>query len=86
VFRRIWHPPQIVPGAPPSLPAIGSEPLTPRSIGRIVQGLRHRKRGRLSRADTNKKARVAIARKLAVILHRMWVAKAEFRAMPKAAA
>jgi integrase len=37
VFRRIWQPPQINPDAPPPLPAIGSEALTTRSIGRIVQ-------------------------------------------------
>lgn len=43
VFRRIWLPPQAAPDAPPAgqpvpaLPAIGTEPLTPRSIARIVQ-------------------------------------------------
>ena len=37
VFRRIWLPPRVAPGAPPPLPAIGTEPLTPRSIARIVQ-------------------------------------------------
>ena len=37
VFRRIWLPPQAAPDAPPPLPAIGTEPLTPRSIARIVQ-------------------------------------------------
>lgn len=37
VFRRIWAPPQANPDAPPALPVIGSDPLTTRSIGRIVQ-------------------------------------------------
>ena len=37
VFRRIWLPPQVNADAPPPLPAIGNEALTPRSIGRIVQ-------------------------------------------------
>jgi integrase len=37
VFRRIWLPPQATPDAPPALPAIGAETLTPRSIARIVQ-------------------------------------------------
>jgi len=37
VFRRLWLPPQATPDAPPALPAIGTEPLTPRSIARIVQ-------------------------------------------------
>jgi len=37
VFRRLWLPPQATPDAPPPLPAIGTEPLTPRSIARIVQ-------------------------------------------------
>jgi integrase len=37
VFRRIWLPPQVNPDAPPPLPALGREALTPRSIGRIVQ-------------------------------------------------
>jgi hypothetical protein len=37
VFRRIWLPPQAASDAPPPLPAIGTEPLTPRSIARIVQ-------------------------------------------------
>ena len=37
VFRRIWLPPQAAPDAPPPRPAIGTEPLTPRSIARIVQ-------------------------------------------------
>jgi len=43
VFRRIWLPPQAPPAAQPAgqpvpaLPAIGTEPLTPRSIARIVQ-------------------------------------------------
>ena len=37
VFRRIWLPPQTSPDAPPALPAIGAEALTPRSIARIVQ-------------------------------------------------
>ena len=37
VFRRIWVPPQAAPDSPPPLPAIGTEPLTPRSIARIVQ-------------------------------------------------
>jgi transposase len=41
---------------------------------------------RLAKRIGHKKARVAIARKLAVILHRMWADKAEFCAMPKAAA
>ena len=36
VFRRIWLPPQFDTDALPPLPAIGSEALTPRSIGRIV--------------------------------------------------
>jgi len=36
-FRRLWLPPQATPDAPPSLPAIGTEPLTPRSIARIVR-------------------------------------------------
>jgi len=37
VFRRLWLPPQAASDAPPALPAIGTEPLTPRSIARIVQ-------------------------------------------------
>jgi hypothetical protein len=40
VFRRIWLPPAAPDGSaagPPSLPAIGTEPLTPRSIARMVQ-------------------------------------------------
>jgi transposase len=37
---------------------------------------------RLAKRVGHKKARVAIARKLAVILHRMWADKAEFRPMP----
>jgi len=37
VFRRVWLPPHAAPDAPPPLPAIGAEPLTPRSIARIVQ-------------------------------------------------
>jgi integrase len=37
VFRRIWLAPQASPDAPPPLPAIGAEALTPRSIARIVQ-------------------------------------------------
>jgi integrase len=40
VFRRIWLPPAAADGpagAPPPRPAIGTEPLTPRSIARIVQ-------------------------------------------------
>jgi site-specific recombinase XerD len=40
VFRRIWLPPAVPDGAaggPPPRPAIGTEPLTPRSIARIVQ-------------------------------------------------
>jgi integrase len=44
VFRRIWLPPAAVgaptdgpAGGPPPRPAIGTEPLTPRSIARIVQ-------------------------------------------------
>ncbi len=37
VFRRIWLPPQINPDAPPPLPVLGSDALTTRSIGRIVQ-------------------------------------------------
>jgi hypothetical protein len=37
VFRRIWLPPQAASDAPPPLPAIGTEPLTPRSLARIVQ-------------------------------------------------
>jgi transposase len=43
---------------------------------------------RLAKRIGHKKARVAIARKLAVVLHRMWADKAEFRAIPsvKAAA
>ena len=36
-FRRIWLPPQASSDAPPPLPAIGTEKLTPRSIARIVQ-------------------------------------------------
>jgi DNA-binding transcriptional LysR family regulator len=42
--------------------------------------------GRLAKRIGHKKARVAIARKLAVILHRMWADKAEFRPMPDVAA
>ena len=42
--------------------------------------------GRLAKRIGHKKARVAIARKLAVILHRMWADKAEFRAMSNVAA
>jgi len=41
---------------------------------------------RLAKRIGHKKARVAIARKLAVILHRMWADKVEFSAMPRAAA
>jgi hypothetical protein len=37
VTRRIWLPSQINPDAPPPLPVLGSDALTPRSIGRIVQ-------------------------------------------------
>jgi len=37
VFRRLWLLPQATPDAPPAPPAIGAEPLTPRSIARIVQ-------------------------------------------------
>ena len=37
VFRRIWLPSQVAPDSLPPLPAIGSEALTTRSIGRIVQ-------------------------------------------------
>ncbi len=37
VFRRIWLPPQAVPGGPPPALALGTEAITPRSIGRIVQ-------------------------------------------------
>ena len=40
---------------------------------------------RLAKRIGHKKARVAIARKLAVILHRMWADKAEFRALPAVA-
>ena len=38
--------------------------------------------GRLAKRIGHKKARVAIARKLAVILHRMWADKADFRPVP----
>jgi transposase len=41
---------------------------------------------RLAKRIGHKKARVAIARKLAVILRRMWADKTEFYAMPKATA
>ena len=41
---------------------------------------------RLANRIGHKEARVAIARKLAVILHRMWADKAEFRAIPTVAA
>lgn len=37
VFRRIWLPPRASPDAPPALPALGPDALTPRSIARIVQ-------------------------------------------------
>ncbi len=37
VFRRIWTPPPASPDSPPARPAIGAEPLTPRSMARIVQ-------------------------------------------------
>ena len=37
VFRRIWAPPQNAADAAPPLPAIGADPLTPRSIARIIQ-------------------------------------------------
>jgi len=37
VFRRIWTPPQATPDSPPARPAVGAEPLTPRSMARIVQ-------------------------------------------------
>jgi transposase len=40
---------------------------------------------RLAKRIGHKKARVAIARKLAVILHRMWADKAEFRSVPAVA-
>ena len=36
VFRRLWLPPSVTPGPPP-LPVLGVEPLTTKSIGRIVQ-------------------------------------------------
>jgi integrase len=36
VFRRIWLPPA-PPDGPPALPRLGTAPLTPRSIARIVQ-------------------------------------------------
>ncbi len=38
VFRRLWVPKRAIAGATPPLPAIGAEPLTSRSICRIVQG------------------------------------------------
>lgn len=41
---------------------------------------------RLAKRIGHKKARVALARKLAVILHRMWVDKTEFRATPSTVA
>ena len=40
MFRRIWLPPAAADGpagGPPPRPTIGTEPLTPRSIARIVQ-------------------------------------------------
>ncbi len=37
VFRRIWQPPQTDPTGPTPKQVIGTEALTPRSIGRIVQ-------------------------------------------------
>lgn len=37
VFRRIWSPPQSATHASPALLVIGSDALTTRSIGRIVQ-------------------------------------------------
>jgi site-specific recombinase XerD len=37
VFRRIWAPPLGGADDPPPLPTIGAEPLTPRSIARIIQ-------------------------------------------------
>jgi len=36
IFRRLWSPPRIANGPPP-LPVLGLEPLTTKSIGRIVQ-------------------------------------------------
>lgn len=41
---------------------------------------------RLAKRIGHKKARVAIARKLAVILHRIWADQADFRAVPVVAA
>jgi hypothetical protein len=41
---------------------------------------------RLAKRVGHKTARVAIARKLAVILHRMWADKEMFRPFPNAAA
>ena len=37
VFRRLWLPPTANVGGPPPLPVLGTEALTTRSIGRIVQ-------------------------------------------------
>ena len=37
VFRRLWQPPGVASDGPPPLPVLGVEPLTTRSIGRIVQ-------------------------------------------------
>lgn len=36
VFRRLWTPPQAVPDGPPPPLALGTAPLSPRSIARIV--------------------------------------------------
>ena len=37
VFRRLWLPPSVATNGPPPLPVLGLEPLTTKSIGRIVQ-------------------------------------------------
>ena len=37
VFRRLWVPPSVAMDGPPPLPVLGVEPLTTKSIGRIVQ-------------------------------------------------
>lgn len=37
VFRRLWLPPTVNADGPPALPVLGTEALTTRSIGRVVQ-------------------------------------------------
>ncbi len=41
---------------------------------------------RIAKTRGNKRAKVALARKLAVIMHRMWLDGSEFRSSDKASA